>query len=175
MSQKYHIKSERTKFYITTLDEKPHDTVITGDGRISIPPHSVCIELSRFLGVPLTTAEWFYDQIVTITPPLGTGAVVTGTILGVNGLYVALPEVSRHSTSWLLPECIACHWQWSFGFKLACLTNICLRILRLATGFFGLRKNTSGKSDWLWAAKRTPTSMLLYGLNQAYIWLITVA
>ena len=104
MSKQYHIHSENTKYYIISETEKEGDTVVTVDGKISTPEHSVCIELSDFLGVMLTITDDF-DQLLTITPPLGE-EIVTGTVRGVNGLYVALPKVSRHSTSLPLSDLV---------------------------------------------------------------------
>jgi len=59
MSKQYHIQSENMKYYIISEDEKEGDTVTTVEGKISIPEHSVCIQLSHFLGVTLAITDHF--------------------------------------------------------------------------------------------------------------------
>jgi len=42
-SQKYHVKSKNTNFYLLSENEVDQDIVSTRDGRTSIPDHSVRI------------------------------------------------------------------------------------------------------------------------------------
>ena len=51
MSQKYHIQSEDTKYYIISHNEKEGEIIITLDGKVSVPEYSVRVQSSHFLGV----------------------------------------------------------------------------------------------------------------------------
>ena len=48
MSQKYHIQSEDTKYYIISHNEKEGEIIITLDGKVSVPEYSVRIDLPIF-------------------------------------------------------------------------------------------------------------------------------
>ena len=100
MTQKYHIKSKNTGFYLLSENEADQDVVSTRDGRTSVPEHSVRIQLSYFIEV--VPHSFYFDQILTFNPAV-QGSVVVATITGVKNLYVALPKVSLHLTRVIFP------------------------------------------------------------------------